>query len=204
MRQRGSPKNTLNTILSYAISNQNTYPLSIYLPYHSLSFILPSNTTNNLHFPHSTTHFCHYLLETHYIPSFPMLFPIKTLIHCPFITLITHFPLFFLEIQQITRLCSQYTLLPLSPKNTLNTILSYAISNQNTYPLSIYLPYHSLSFILPSNTTNNLHFPHSTTHFCHYLLKTHFNTILSYAISNQNTYPLSIYHPHHSLSFILP
>ena len=152
---------TQTDLLSYAISNQkHTYPLSFYLPTHSLSFILPSNTTNNLHFPHR------FSFRNHYTPSFPMLFPIKnTLIHCPFISLLTHFPSFFLEIQQITYTFHTFPII-YSLTSTQTDLLSYAISNQkHTYPLSFYLPTHSLSFILPSNTTNNLHFPHIS----HYL-----------------------------------
>ena len=46
--------------------------------------------------------FSHYPLEPHKLLSFPLLIPIKTRIHCSFITLITHFSSYFLYIQQIT------------------------------------------------------------------------------------------------------
>ena len=45
--------------------------------------------------------FSHYPLEPHKLLSFPLLIPIKTLIHCSFITLITHLSSYF-YMQQIT------------------------------------------------------------------------------------------------------
>ena len=137
---------TQTDLLSYAISNQkHTYPLSFYLPTHSLSFILPSNTTNNLHFPHIS----HYLfpnIHTNWSP-FLLLFPIKnTLIHCPFISLLTHFPSFFLQIQQITYTFHTFPII-YSLTSTQTDLLSYCYFQSKTHLSTVLLSPYSLTFL---------------------------------------------------------
>ena len=139
---------TQTDLLSYAISNQkHTYPLSFYLPTHSLSFILPSNTTNNLHFPHIPIIYSLASTQTDLLSyaisnqkhTYPLSFYLPT-----------HSLSFILPSNTTNNLHFPHIPIIYSLASTQTDLLSYAISNQkHTYPLSFYLPTHSLSFILP-------------------------------------------------------